>query len=125
MDLRQRVIAACEAGGRTRREIARQFQVSEATLYDWLQRQRAQGSPAPKPHMGGRTSALDKTVLRALVEEANDATLAEYAERLKAQTGRRYSASMISRVLKELKLSRKGRRYVPASISSPRSPLSA
>lgn len=69
MDLRQRVIAACEAGGGTRREIARQCQVSKATLYDWLQRRRAQGSPAPKPHMSSRKSALHKTMLRALVAE--------------------------------------------------------
>lgn len=33
-DLRQRVIAACEAGERTRREVAEQFQIGEATLYE-------------------------------------------------------------------------------------------
>lgn len=55
-------------------------------------------------------------MLRALVEEANDATLAEYVERLAEHTGRRYSVSMISRVLKELKLSRKRRRYAPRSL---------
>jgi transposase len=58
-DLRQRVIAACESSDRTRREVAEQFQIGEATLYDWLQRWRKRGSVAPAPHGGGRTSALD------------------------------------------------------------------
>lgn len=37
-DLRQLVVAACEAGDRTRREISEQFQICEGTLYEWLQR---------------------------------------------------------------------------------------
>jgi transposase len=83
----------------------------------------------------GPTSQLDEGVLRSLVEEQNDATLAEYAERLEERTGRRYSVSMLSRVFKRITLSRKGRRYdtaaasaavpVPVSSSRPRSPLSA
>ncbi len=125
MDLRQRVIAACEAGGRTRCEIARQYQISEATLYEWLQRRNYRRLPAPEPHAGGRTSHLDEAVLRELVDEQNDATLAEYAQRLAERTGRLYSVSMLSRVLKRMKLSRKGRRYAPASTPSRRSPPSA
>ena len=66
-DLRQRVIAACEAGTQPRREIAAQFQISEGTLYDWLRRFRAQGSYAPAPHAGGIPSRLDERVLRDLV----------------------------------------------------------
>lgn len=116
-DLRQRVIAACDAGTYTRREIATQFQISETTLYQWLQRWRARGSFAAAPHGGGPTSRLDEAQLRALVDEQNDATLAEYAERLFERTHRRYSVSSLSRVLKRMQLSRKERRYALRSTS--------
>jgi transposase len=45
-------------------------------------------------------------VLRALVAEQGDATLAEYAERLAARTGLRRSPAAICRALKRLKLAR-------------------
>jgi transposase len=103
-DLRQRVIAVCEAGTQPKREIARQFQISEGTLYDWLRRWRAFGSLAPAPHGGGTPSHLDGTVLRELVEAQNDATLAEYADAYEQRTGRRYSVPRLCTALKELGL---------------------
>lgn len=125
LDLRQRVIAACEAGEHTRAEIARQFQLSESTLYDWLQRHRRGKALTALPHAGGPSSALDEQLLRELVRAKNDATLEEYAQAYQEQTGRRYSVSMLSRALKALKLSRKERRYAPRSTSSRRSRPSA
>lgn len=125
LDLRERVIAACEAGDRTRAEVAQQFQLSESTLYDWLQRHRKGQSIAALAHAGGTVSALDEQLLRELVQARNDATLEEYAQAYEARTGRRYSISKLSRTLKGLKLSRKGRRYAPRSSSSRRSPPSA
>lgn len=115
LDLRRRVIATCEAGGRTRAEIARQFDVAEATLYDWLHRFRAEGELTPRPQRRGRASGLDRSVLTALVEEQNDRTLAEYAQAYEERTGRRYSVPRICSALKELRLSRKRRRYAPRS----------
>jgi len=109
-DLRQRVIAACEAGTQTRGEIAAQFQIGEGTLYDWLRRTRATGSCAPAPHGGGTPSGLDRELLRELVDARSDATLAEYADAYEQRTGRRYSVPRICTALQELKLSRKGRR---------------
>lgn len=125
LDQRERVIAACEAGDRTRAEVAHQFQLSESTLYDWLQRRQKGQSIAALPHAGGTVSALDVQILRELVEARNDATLEEYAMAYEARTGRRYSISKLSRALKGLKLSRKGRRYAPRSSSSRKSPPSA
>lgn len=110
IDLRQRVIAACEAGTQSRSEIAEQFQISEGTLYDWLRRWRAYGSFAAAPHGGGTASHLDRTVLRELVEAQNDRTLAEYADAYEQRTGRRYSIPRLCTALKEIRLSRKGRR---------------
>ncbi len=102
MDLRERGIAACEVGKRTRSEIAEHFQISEDTLYDWLRRSRAQHSVAPAAHCGGRASELDAALLKSLVKAQNDRTLPQYAELYAEQTGRRYSPSHLSRVLKEL-----------------------
>lgn len=116
VDLRQRVIAACEAGAQPRQEIAAQFQISEGTLYDWLRRWRAHGSYAPAPHGGGVSSGLDRAVLRALIEEDNDRTLAEYADAYQARTGRRFSVPRLCTALKEMKLSRKERRSARRSI---------
>lgn len=52
-DLRQRVLAACDAGDGTRAEIARRFRVSESALYAWLEQRRrelgGQAAQAP-PH---------------------------------------------------------------------------
>ncbi|HET7321039.1 MAG TPA: IS630 transposase-related protein, partial [Longimicrobiaceae bacterium] len=89
LDLRTRVIAACEAGQQTRAEIARQFEVAEATLYDWLHRFRVEGELTPRAQTHRRGSGLDRSILAALVQEQNDRTLAEYATAYEARTGRR------------------------------------
>lgn len=115
-DLRSRVIAACEAGAQTRAEIAQQFQISEGTVYGWLRRWRRSGSYAPAPHGGGTCSGLDRSVLRELVEARSDATLAEYANAYEQRTGRHYSVPRLCTALKEMKLSRKGRRSARRSI---------
>lgn len=125
LDLRARVIAACEAGEYTRTEIAHQFEVAEATLYDWLQRWRTDRALTPRPQRRGHISGLDRSVLAALVQEQNDRTLAEYAQAYEERTGRRYSIPHICTALQELRLSRKRRRYVPRSSSRRRSQPSA
>ena len=122
MDLRQRVIAACAAGTQPRHAIAAQFQISEGTLYDWLRRWRERGSYAPAPHAGGVASGLNRAVLRDLAEEENDRTLAEYADAYQERTGRRFSVPRICTALKEMKLSRIGRRSDRRDASSFRLP---
>jgi transposase len=125
LDLRRRVIAACDKGGLSRREIAELYHVGESTIYEWLQRRRTTQSLAPLPHTGGRASAVDGTVLSELVEAENDRTLAEYAARYAEQAGRLYSVSHLCRKLKSLRLRRKKNPYEPASNSDRTSWLSA
>lgn len=125
MDLRERVVAACEAGDLTRAQVARQFRIGTTTVYNYLKRHRSEQGLAALPHSGGLASGLDRTVLREIAEAQNDATLEEYASAYQERTGRPYSISRLSRVLKELKLPRKGRRYTPRSRSRRRSPPSA
>lgn len=83
MDLRQRVVAACDAGDATREQIAARFSVSSRWVRDLLRRRRETGSIAPKPHGGGRAPAFAGEAaqrLRAAVDADNDATLQELAE---------------------------------------------
>jgi putative transposase len=57
LDLRQRVVAACDEGKLTRNEISDLYEVGESAIYEWLQRRRTTGSIAPKPHTGGAASS--------------------------------------------------------------------
>ena len=56
VDLRERIIAAVDAG-QARREVARRFDVSPATIGNYLRLRRQTGGLAPRPRAGGRRSA--------------------------------------------------------------------
>ena len=96
-DLRERALLACEdEGSRRHAQVARRFRVGERTLQRWLQAARGEGRRGPKVParsrglVGGAVAALAR-----LVDEQNDATLAEYAERLAARTGVRRSLAAV------------------------------
>ena len=115
-DLRERVLQAHEHGEGAATALARRFRIGLSTLYRWLADLRGEGRRAARPMGHGRTplgGAGD--VLRALVAEQNDATLAEYAERFAARTGQRRSPSAICRALRRLDLPRKKSRSAPRS----------
>ena len=82
-DLRERALAAYEAGEGRQSEIARRYRVGERTLSGWLKLAREEGRRHPKPRRGGtRPVGGEAATLAALVAERNDATLAEYADLL-------------------------------------------
>ena len=115
-DLRERALAACEAGEGRQSEIARRYRVGERTLSAWLRIAREEGRRSPRPRRGGRAPVGgEREALAALVAERNDATLAEYADRLAERTGVRRSASALCRALRALGLVRKKRRSRPPS----------
>jgi transposase len=127
-DLRERVLVASERREGTQAAIARRFNVSEATVENWLRQARREGRRGPKPHAGGpspRLGAAALAVLRALVLADNAATLQEYADRLAARTGVRGSPPVLCRALQRLGLPRKKRRSGRASRTGPRSPRNA
>lgn len=107
LDLRKRVVAACDEGKMSRRAIANLYDVGESTIYEWLNLRKITNALAPKLHTGGRSSELDAAVLDELVEAENDRTLAEYAAAYEGRTGRRYSISHLCRGLKHARLRRK------------------
>ena len=115
-DLRERVLAACEAGEGSQSEVARRYRAGERTLSGWLKLAREEGRRRPKPPRGGRAPVGgEREVLAGLVAERNDATLAEYADLLADRAGVRRSPSALCRALRALGLVRKKRRSRPPS----------
>jgi transposase len=115
-DLRERALAAYEAGEGRQSEVARAYRIGERTLSGWLKLAREEGRRHPKPRRGGRAPlGGEREALAGLVAERNDATLAEYVDRLAERTGVRRSASALCRALKALGLVRKKRPSRPPS----------
>src|SRR3954447_424071 len=114
--LRERALAAYEAGEGRQSEMARRYRIGERTLSGRLELAREEGRRSPKPRRGGRVPrGGEREALAGLVAERNDATLAEYADRLAERAGVRRSASALCRALKALGLVRKKRRSRPPS----------
>jgi transposase len=114
MDLRERVVAACDRGEGTREEIARRFLVGVAWVYRLLKRRRETGSIGPKPHGGGQRPAFDPPTaerLRQAVADRPDATL----EELRDTVGVACGTSAVHRALEKLGLPRKKSRSGPPS----------
>ena len=110
LDLRSRAVAAAREGDLSRAEVARQFRISERTLYDWLEREQSQGTLHPRPHGGGQSPLVDDAgleVLRGIVDANHDRTLEEYCELYAQETGIRPSTSAMDRALVRGSITRK------------------
>ena len=103
-DLRLRIQEARLAGESTA-EVAERFGVSTAFVRRLLQRFRATGSLACRPHGGGpaRKLAAQEDALLQAVAEFPDATPAEHRERLKLPASR----VTVWRAMRRLRLTRK------------------
>jgi transposase len=118
IDLRERVAAACDAGGATREQVAARFSVSVPWIRKLLRQRRETGSIAPKPRRGGRALAFDGEAagrLREAVRADNDATLKGLAR----AAGVRCCASAVHRALKRLGITRKKSRGGRPSRTAP------
>jgi transposase len=82
-DLRERVVAAVEAGA-TRQAAGDRFGVSDSSAIRWVQRWRKSGEVGAKP-LGGSTSPLEEhaALLLGLVAEQPDLTLDEWCRLLR------------------------------------------
>jgi transposase len=103
-DLRERVLADCDAG-LTTRAVARKYRVSESWVRRLKQLRRETGRVAPAPPRGGQppTWAAYAERIRAAVAQAPDATLDEYRARFALPLSR----SALARALVALGLPRK------------------
>lgn len=109
-DLRQKIVTAYENNEGSIRQLARRFKVSPDCVRRLLKRYYSEGTIEPKPYQGGNQPLLQSEhleVLTVLVEEDNDATLPQLAQRLEAQTNLKVSSSTISRGIKKINLTRK------------------
>jgi transposase len=114
MDLRERVIAACDAGRQTK-EVAQTFQVSPAWVRRLKQHRRERGDIVPRSGGGSRGRKIDRQRLAQLVQEKPDATLVELRDRLVAEGGKKVTPWAICKALQELKLSFKKSLSMPAN----------
>ena len=88
MDLRERVVAACDAREGTREQIAERFGVSDRWIRKLVQRRRETDSLAPLPRNPGRKRALnDRQMerLSRLIQKRPDATLKELRKSLRVK----------------------------------------
>jgi len=77
MDLRQKILHACERRHGSQRALADLFGVSLSFVEKLLRRHRTTGDIAPKPHAGGQKPRLDTaaaTLGRQLVHDNADLT---------------------------------------------------
>ncbi len=80
-ELRERVLAACDAGEPTK-VVAERFDVSRPWVRRLKQRRRETGETLPRPSGGRRFLKIDRGRLVELVSEQPDARLDELRDRL-------------------------------------------
>ena len=102
MDLRRRVIGACDAGTGTK-QVAATFGVSPAWVRRLKQHRRERGDIAPRNGGGSRGRKIDRERLAELVRERPDATLVELRDRL----GVAVTPWAVCKALRELELTYK------------------
>src|SRR5947209_20275847 len=118
IDLRERVVAACDQGDATREQVAARLSVSVPWIRKLLRQRRLTGSIAPKPHGGGRAPAFAGEAagrLREAVRDDDDATLEELARK----AGVSCCASAVHRALARLGITRKKSRGGRPSRTAP------
>jgi transposase len=110
-DLRDRVIAAVEEEGLSRRAAAHRYRISDAAAVRWHQAYR-QGRRGPLAQGGDRRSRLPEHAawLLALIKAEPDLTLVAVAERLLASHGVSADAGMLSRFFTKRGISFKKKR---------------
>ncbi len=113
MDLRERVVAACDAREGTREQIAERFGVSDRWIRQLLQRRRDTGSLAPLPRNPGRKPALNDRQMERLgrlIQKRPDATLKQLQKALRVKISIAALDRAIRRLDVTLKKSRSWRR---------------
>ena len=83
IDLRQRVLAAVDAGQETQGQIASRFTVSTRWIRKLVARRAETGEIRPKPNTGGRKALIQGETAQALrdaIAKEPDATLDELRE---------------------------------------------
>ena len=120
LDLRERILAAYDAGEGTREAVAHRFRVSLGLVKKLLQQRRRIKDVRPQHHRSGRKPghvARQQDQLRSLVRQKPDRTLQE----LRAAAGLKCTLPAIHYVLIRLGLTYKKRHSAPANKTGPTS----
>src|ERR1700693_1981653 len=120
-DLRERVVAAIEAG-HTRVKVAERYNMALSTVGGFIKRKRETGSISPDKFGGYKTFTLEPHTdrVKELVAEQPDSTLAELQVRL-AKEKVKVSPSGISRFLHHINLTFKKKAYTRRKKTAPTS----
>lgn len=117
VDLRERVVAAVDAG-MSRRAAAERFGVGVSSAIRFVQRSRERGDLTPDKRGGNfRSHRIDahREFILGLVEAEPDLTLAEIGERLHEACGYRPLPSVVHRFFARHSITRKKRPRAPPS----------
>lgn len=120
IDLRERVLAAVDAGEETQEQIAKRFLVSSRWIRKLIARRAETGEIGPKPNPGGRKPLIQGEMvqaLRAAIADKPDAALHELREAL----GFEGCLVTVWRAIKRLNITRKKSRCGRRSNSTPKS----
>lgn len=111
LDLRTRLVEAVDRHVGSEGAVALLFGVSRTFVKKLLRQRRETGSVTPKPHGGGHRPKLAgkgrEVVRRYIVENKNDASLAEVQHYVERRLKVGVSQATVSRVLQRLGLPRK------------------
>ena len=124
LDLRERIVAACDRGDQTEQQIADRFEVSLGMVKKLLKQRRRIGDISAQYHRcGGKAKIFQehKDRMKQLLEERPDMTLDEIRE----ACGLCCTLSAIHIVLKKMGLTYKKRRSEPVSRTAMISPRHA
>jgi transposase len=126
LDLRQRVLDACQSG-QSEREVAARFALSLSSVQRYKRAHRATGNLAPKP-WPGRAPAIRRSQteeLRALVASRTDWTQASLCDAWREMTGVEVARDVMGRTLARFKITHKKRVASPPSATRPSARRSA
>lgn len=110
MDLRERAVEVYHNGEGTIPEVAAQFHIGVATFGRWLARLRDTGSLEPAKKRGHNPAKVDdagRELIRRLVTEGPDRTIAELTDAYNALAAVSISATTLGREVREIGLTRK------------------
>jgi transposase len=120
-DLRRRVVDSVLEGGMSRNAAAKRFGVGIASAIRWVWRFQATGEISPVPTGGDRRSnriEAHRDYLIGLIRRQPDITLLEIQERLIANSGERFSSSVIWRFFDRREITFKKKPRMPRSSSA-------
>jgi transposase len=110
LDLRQRVVAAYEAGQTTIKDVAERFSVGATFVKKMLKQKRDQGAVQAPAHGGGKKRSLDEQnlkVLRGWLKKEPDLTLRQLQEKLLSEKKKSVSIAALGVSLQRERLTRK------------------